>query len=112
MNLHASRPDGMHTKDFLAEVLRSVGLDKMAGQAATGYYHDYLSPLDMPETQLLIDLKQAISCETDQSKADRIQAVVNRHMNGDFDATYEESEAWAASREGQDALGSLLGGKK
>jgi hypothetical protein len=46
----------LHTKDMLAEALREVGLDAMADKAATGYYHDYLSPLDLPEMVLVNQL--------------------------------------------------------
>lgn len=49
----------MHTKDMLAQALRDVGLNAMADKAATGYYHDYLSPLDLPEMQLVNDLMDA-----------------------------------------------------
>ena len=42
-----------HTKDYLAQELRAAGLNAMADKAATGYYHDFLSPLALPETQLL-----------------------------------------------------------
>ena len=31
-------------------------LDAMADKAATGYYHDYLSPLDLPEMVLVNQL--------------------------------------------------------
>ena len=42
----------MHTKDILAAALRDAGLPLMAARAAEGYYHDYLSPLPMPEKKL------------------------------------------------------------
>ncbi|WLB24976.1 hypothetical protein QIH85_24145 [Bradyrhizobium japonicum] len=51
----------MHTKDMLAEALRGVGLDAMAERAATGFSHDYLSPLAMPEMQLIDDLAEEAS---------------------------------------------------
>lgn len=35
----------MHTKDILAAELIKAGLREMAVKAATGYYHDFLSPL-------------------------------------------------------------------
>lgn len=90
----------MHTNDILAAELRKIGLDAMAEKAATGYYHDFMSPLDLPEIQLVADLAAA---GTPEALALRV-----RVMDGEFDATLEESEAWAAGPEGQAALGSLL----
>jgi hypothetical protein len=100
----------MHTKDMLAAELRRIGLadtsDKaatlfaMADKAAQGYYHDFLSPLDFPEMQLVNDLARVGTIEA--------MALRQRIINGDFDATEEESEEWAASAEGQEALGKLV----
>jgi len=90
----------MHTKDFLAQELRKAGLDAMADKAATGYYHDYLSPLDTPELQLMCDLR-AVGTPA-------AVALMQRHQLGEFDANFEESEAWAASPEGQAAIAQLI----
>lgn len=90
----------MHTKDFLAQELRKAGLTDMADRAATGYYHDYLSPLDMPSIQLANDL--------DAVGSSQAKALRNRHLDGEFDASIEESEAWAASPEGKAAMESLV----
>ena len=96
----------MHSKDFLAQELRAAKLEDMANRAATGYYHDYLSKLDFPEIQLAEDLAQAIEAATEEDKP-AIQSLMRRHLNGEFDATKEESDAWAASPEGQETLGML-----
>ena len=85
----------MHTKDYLAQELRAAGLDAMADKAATGYYHDYLSPLDFPELQLDADL---IEANTDAAQKLRV-----RHHGGAFDASKEESDEWAASADGREA---------
>jgi len=92
----------MHTKDFLAQELQKAGLDEMAAKAADGYYHDFLSPLDTPELQLLADLR-AIGTPA-------AEAPAARHLTGEFDASKEESDAWAQSPEGQDAFGKLMRG--
>jgi hypothetical protein len=86
----------MHTKDFLAQELRAAGLDALADKAATGYYHDYLSPLDFPELQLDADLVEA---DTDAAKKLRV-----RHHRGEFDASTQESDDWANSPDGQAAF--------
>lgn len=91
----------MHTKDLLAQELRAAGLAEMADKATTGYYHDYLSPLDLPAMQLDADLVKA---GTPQAMALRA-----RHHNGEFDASIEESDEWAKSPEGQAAFRGLIG---
>ena len=95
-----------HTKDKLAAVLREVGLHEMAERAATGYYHDFLSPLDLPELTLIDHLGAAARASPATEKA--ILALQMRVSDGDFDASAEESEAWAASEEGQDAYRQLI----
>ena len=89
-----------HTKDILAFVLRQAGLDAMADKAADGYYHDFLSPLPAPCMQLATDLKA--------EGTPAALAILDRHLNGDFDATKEESDAWAASGEGKAAIEGLI----
>jgi hypothetical protein len=67
-----------HTKDKLAAVLREIGLHEMAERAATGSYHDFLSPLALPEMELEKDLRvaaQAALSFNDQKRAQAIEAV-------------------------------------
>lgn len=90
----------MHTKDILAGELIKAELPEMAAKAATGYYHDYLSPLAMPCLQLAADLKRA--------GTPAALALRARHLNGEFDATKEESDDWAASPDGQEAFSRLV----
>jgi len=91
----------MHTKDILAQELTKIGLTEMAAKAADGYYHDFLSPLATPCLQLAADL---LAVGTPAALALRA-----RHINGEFDATNEESEAWAASPDGQATFAALVG---
>lgn len=90
----------MHTKDKLAAALRAIGLNEMADKAATGYYHDFLSPIELPEIQLINDLGIA---GTPEAMALRLRVI-----NGDFDASKEESDEWAASEDGQIAFNKLI----
>lgn len=96
----------MHTKDKLATALNQIGLTEMAEKAANGYYHDFLSPLSTPELQLVYDLKEA--------GTDEAMALRQRVIDGDFDASKEESDEWAASPEGQAAFSALVhsGGRR
>jgi hypothetical protein len=90
----------MHTKDILAGELIKAKLPEMAAKAATGYYHDYLSPLAMPCLQLAVDLAAA--------GTPAALALRTRHLNGEFDATKEESDEWAASPDGQETFSHLV----
>jgi hypothetical protein len=92
----------MHTKDFLASELTKAGLPEMAAKAATGYYHDFLSPLDFPEMQLAADLAAA--------GTPAALALRERHLNGEFDANLKESDEWASSPYGKAAFGALVSG--
>lgn len=77
----------MSTADRLADALK-----------AQAYYDDYCSPLAMPIAQLVADCRVA-----------GLNDIAERAINGDFDATEEESDAWAASEEGQATFSELLG---
>jgi hypothetical protein len=99
----------MHTKDMLAQALRNVGLDEMAKKAAEGFYHDFLSPLDLPEMTLVNQLNiEAIAQENNPDRQRAISELRRRVIDGDFDASTEESKTWAASPEGQAAYKLLL----
>jgi flavorubredoxin len=99
----------MHTKDKLADALRELGLDAMAAKAAEGYYHDYLSPLPLPELQLMQDLSEAA-----KQRPGELQAFIDLHgriIDGDFESSIEESDEWATSEDGQAAFRSLINGR-
>ena len=86
----------MHTKDFLAAELRKAGLIELADKAATGFYHDFLSPLAFPALQLTEDLTKA--------GTPAALALRERSYEGEFDATIEESEEWENSELGRETL--------
>jgi hypothetical protein len=90
----------MHTKDKLAQALTEAGLHEMAAMAAMGYYHDFLSPLDLPGIQLDADLQVAGTPEA--------RALQLRHYDGEFDASIEESDEWAKSADGQETFRRLI----
>lgn len=94
----------MHTKDKLAQALRDAGLDEIAARAAAGHYDDYLSPLDTPELALMAELRASGTPDA--------MALRQRVMDGDFDATSEEADAWAASPEGQATFAMFTPGQK
>lgn len=88
-----------HTTEILARELRKAGLEQMAFNAERGLYHDYLSPLPTPCLTLAEHLKKAGTPAANE--------ILKRHLNGEFDATKEESDDWAKSADGKDALSHL-----
>ncbi len=106
-------PEGTKTYDYLAQELDKVGLTEMAARAREAYYHDFLSPLALPEMQLERDLHEAVSATLaagDKERAFAIELLRQAHMQGEFDASKEESDEWAASSEGQEAFDMLIKG--
>jgi len=99
-----------HTTAKLAQALREVpGMPRdMITRAVDGYYHDYLSPLIFPEIQLVSDLKALAKQPATGPKARAaLASLAQRVVDGDFDATKEEADAWASSTEGQETFRQL-----
>lgn len=95
--------------EVLATELDALGLTDMAKKAREFYYHDFKSPLDFPELQLLRDLADAGKSTGDNTELrDKILALRERHKAGEFDATTDESDEWAKSPEGQEAFSRLM----
>lgn len=91
-----------HTKDVLADALLEAGLMDMSLKARGGYYHDFLSPLATPCLQLSQDL-YAVGTPA-------ALKIRERHHNGEFDATKEESDEWMNGPEGQEVMRELTKG--
>lgn len=99
-----------HTTAKLAKALSAIqGVPReMIQRAVDGYYHDYLSPLDMPEIQLVSDLRAlAKTPATPRDSRPLLLAMAQRVIDGEFDASKEESDAWAASPEGKETFRQL-----
>jgi hypothetical protein len=76
--------------------------EEMIERARTGHYHDYLSPLDFPEMQLVADLKElAARPGTPRNSRPMLRDLAKAVINGDHDASREESAEWAQTAEGQ-----------
>jgi len=99
-----------HTTVKLAEALSAIpGVPKdMIQRAINGYYHDYLSPLTFPEIQLVSDLRElAGTPATPRNSRPLLRQMAQRVIDGEFDASKAESDAWAASPEGQETFRQL-----
>lgn len=87
------------SSEKLAQALEAEGAPAyMVSLAREDHYHDFKSPLAMPEMQLLADAREH-----------GLTVIVEGVMEGVWDATKAESDAWAASPEGQATFAELLG---
>lgn len=91
---------GFPTKERLAQVLHAAVLFDMEKAARSGHYDDFESDIATPIVQLVADLR-AVGRED----------LARRAMDGEWDGTKEESEAWARSAEGKKAIKSLTKGQ-
>jgi hypothetical protein len=100
------------TSQKLADALRAAGFETLAKRAETNEFHDFFSPSDRADPSIALDqeLVHLIQTETGARKIAAIN-LRSRHHNGDFDASKEESDEWAASPDGQDAFGRLARGE-
>ena len=86
------------TTERLARALEEAGAPAgMIERARRGFYDDYKSPLAMPEMQLY-----------NEAKAAGLESICQGVLAGEWDATKEESDEWAASPEGQEVFRQLL----
>lgn len=99
------------TSEKLALVLEGVGLHAMAAKARLDQYHDYLSDDAFVSIILERELREARDQCSDPIIAKLIEAIRLQHLNGDFDASKEESDEWAASAEGQETFKALIRGE-
>jgi hypothetical protein len=101
-----------HTTAKLARALEAVpGVpEAMIKRACDGYYHDFLSPLATPEIQLVADLRELASAPaTPRNSRPLLRALATAVIDGQYDASKEESDEWARSPEGQEAMAELAG---
>jgi hypothetical protein len=100
------------TSERLAQVIHALGLFDLEKKARANEYHDFLSEDPLCSMTLEQDLRRARDATQDRELASRIEAVRQRHLNGEFDASLKESDDWANSKEGRAALRELTKGKK
>jgi hypothetical protein len=100
------------TSENLAQVLHSAGLFDLERKARADAYHDFLSDDAMCSITLERDLRDARDAQHDPILKQLIESIRLRHLNGEFDASADESEEWAASPEGQATFGLLVGDLK
>lgn len=99
------------TKVRLAEALREAGANEaMIARAQAGYYDDYESPLAMPLTQLMVDLRVAAQYNHSHATAAKLWQLAEDVKHGKYDGTAEEADAWFKSEEGRETLAEFAKG--
>ena len=97
------------TSQKLADALYQAGLIELAERAKTDEFHDFLSSHALPD--LVLDGELAIIAK-DPKRDNRQRLAAHyirlRHHKGEFDASLQESDAWADSPDGKEAFGQLL----
>lgn len=110
------RREGELTTEFLGRVLDEVGLADMARRAREGHFDDYFAPADVADglelLRLVTELNAAAELPaTKRNDRPRIRAIREAVKCGEFDGTIEESDRWAASKDGQDTYKQLAEGR-
>lgn len=101
------------TAQHLADVLRKAGFEALAKRAEANEFHDFLSPHALPELMLDRELYVIVAdLQRDLVERQRAEQIRYRLHDGEFDASLEESDAWAASDDGQEAFAMLTKGSK
>lgn len=101
-----------HTTAKLARALEAIpGVPKaMIERARDGFYHDYLSPLDTSELQLVTDLRDlADRPATPRNSRPLLRALAKAVIDGQYDASREEADEWAQSAEGRETMAAFTG---
>ena len=87
----------LRTKEKLAQVLHARGLFDMERAARAGRFDDFESESATP----IVDLVTAL-------RATGHEDLANRAIEGEWDSTAVESEAWVASPEGRSIFAGLV----
>jgi hypothetical protein len=103
-----------HTARRLGRALAAIpGLPvDMIERADRGYFHDYLSPLALPELALVSALRDLARDRHQLTARSRRMCteLANAVIRGEYDASPAEADEWAASPDGKSAMAELLRG--
>jgi hypothetical protein len=108
------RRTGEQTPMCLGRVLDELGLRDMARRAREGHFDDFFAPAEVADGLEILRLynelagKLAVMRKTDRR---RVRQVMEAVKAGEFDATKQESDRWAASKDGQDTMRALVEGR-
>ena len=100
------------TNEYLARVLAAAELPDMSRRARAYHFDDYRAPesVDCGDnmTRLYQELQKEAFNVTSTARL-RILAIASAVVQGEFDGTKEEADAWFATPEGQAAVRVVFG---
>lgn len=103
------------TPVYLGRVLDWIGgLGDMPRRAREGHFDDFFAPPEVAdgfELHHLVDELERRKRKLGPAGRRQVDAVIDAVKTGEFDATPEESERWAASKDGQDTFRKLVEGR-
>jgi hypothetical protein len=109
------RREGEQTPMYLGRVLDDyLGLPDMARRAREGHFDDFFAPAEVADGMEILRLYNELRGKLQvvrKSQRPRIKHVMEAVKTGEFDATKEESDRWAASKDGQDTMRALVEGR-
>jgi hypothetical protein len=110
-----TRRSGEQTPMYLGRVLDDyLGFPDMAKRARQGHFDDFFAPTEIADGMEILRLHRELTGKArvvGKSQAKRVTEVMAAVVAGEFDATKEESDRWAASKDGQDAMRMLAEGR-
>ncbi len=110
-----SRRAGEPTPNYLGRVLDDyLGLSGMARRARQGHFDEFFAPPEIADGLEILRLVEELRGKAQiVRKADRtrIVEVIEAVKVGEFDATKDESDRWAESKDGQDTFRALMEGR-
>ena len=106
---------GEQTPAYLGRVLDDyLGFPTLAQRAREGHFDDFFAPAEIADGLEILRLYRELEGKAQVvGKADRrkVREVMEAVKAGEFDATKEESDRWAASKDGQETMRMLLEGR-
>lgn len=93
---------------ILAEDLREVGLHSMAARAEAGEWNDFFGLHTFPQMELISELVRPSTHGGGFWTPAVRQSLIDRVIQGKYDATPGEADEWAAGPEGQGTFGKLI----
>lgn len=100
------------TSRKLADALKAAGFAALATRAEADEFHEYFSPHGVPLMVLADELSAIIRTPSFSPRATQAAANIRaRLIDGEFDASDEESDEWAGGEEGQETFRKLIEGE-
>jgi hypothetical protein len=93
------RRPGEQTPNYLGRVLDELGFSDMARRAREGHFDDFFAPAEVADGMEILRLYNELAGKLQvvrRADRPRVRKVMEAVKAGEFDATKEESDRWAA----------------